>query len=102
MNDLVIVPVGALLAVLTIFSVRKYIQTQNLLWFLGVLIGEIGIVTVYFILFKRSDFINSYMIIRVLSVIISLPLGIYIFETKIKTRHYFGILLAIIAMFLLR
>lgn len=102
MNDLVIIPLGAFLAVLTIFSVRKYIQTQNLLWFLGVFTGEIGIVTVYFILFKRTDFINTYMIIRVLSVIISLPLGVYIFETKVKTRQYFGILLAIIAMFLLR
>lgn len=102
MNDLVIIPVGAVLAVLTIFSVRKYIETQNLFWFLGIIAGEIGIILVYLILFKRTDFINAYMIIRILSVIISLPLGVYVFETKVKTRHYFGIVLAIIAMFMLR
>lgn len=98
----VLIPLGATLAVLTIFSVRMFIQTQNLYWLLGILIGEIGIVSVYLKLFRDKDFINSYMTLRVLSVIISLPLGVYIFETKVKTRHYFGILLATFALFLLR
>jgi hypothetical protein len=82
--------------------IKKYIDTKNFLWIAGAYFSQISLITLYYYLFQKESFETVFVIIKVLSAILAVPITIFLFDSKLKYRHLLGFLFGGFAIYCLR
>lgn len=91
---------GALVSAIPVTLIKMYIETkQNFLLFLTVICYLLVIVS-YVNVFQQGDIITCYIIMKILSDILVISSGILFFSEKLTIKKSFGILLALLSVYL--
>lgn len=80
----------------------KYYVTMNAWYILFfVILSECGLMYGYYQIFQEGDFINKYAIVKVLALLFIILPGIVLFHAGFNWYTFFGILCAILAIYIL-
>jgi multidrug transporter EmrE-like cation transporter len=91
---------GALASAIPVTLIKIYTETkQNFLLFLSVISYLLAIIS-YVNVFEKGDIITFYIIMKILSDMLVILSGILFFSEKLTIKKGFGILLAILAVYL--
>ena len=91
---------GALASAIPVTLIKIYTGTkQNFLLFLTVICYLLVIVS-YVNVFEQGDIITCYIIMKILSDILVISSGILFFSEKLTIKKSFGILLALLSVYL--
>lgn len=93
--------IGALLSALPLPLIKKYYQYHTKHWLLLALVVHVSLLYIYFELLREHNMSIIYPYIKLLSIIIVTTVGVIIFNENINMYNYFGIILSIIALYLL-
>lgn len=92
---------GALLSALPIIFVKRYLTDHENIWIILAIVMNALLIYVYFILFQIHNTAISYSVIKILSVIIIVLIGIFIYCEKINIKITFGLIFGLLALYLL-
>jgi multidrug transporter EmrE-like cation transporter len=92
---------GALVSAIPVTLIKLYTETKQIfLLFLSVICYLLVLVS-YVHVFEKGDIITFYIIMKILSDILVILSGILFFSEKLSIKKSFGILLAILSVYLL-
>lgn len=93
--------IAGIVGSLPVVLVKRYIETKEL-FLLFLCVGlYILLIIAYFNVFKTSSISTGYPLIKVLSEIIVISLGIFFFRESLTIKKYFGLLFALFSIYLL-
>ena len=91
---------GALAGAIPVTLIKLYTETkQNFLLFLSVICYLLAIIS-YVHVFEKGDIITFYIIMNILSDMFVISSGILFFSEKLTIKKSFGILLALLSVYL--
>ena len=93
--------IAIIASALTAFLIKSYTQSKNYICILVCIISEILLITAYIRLFNNSDVSSCYPFIKILSIMIVATLGLMFFNETLKTEACCGLILGLIAIYLL-
>lgn len=101
MNKLYIIIFATLIAILPIYFIKKYIITKNKL-FIGLALScYVLLILSYIKIFKTENIATSYTILQILQIIMVLIISRIIFNEKLTTNKYIGLILGSMSIYLL-
>ena len=91
---------GALASAIPVTLIKIYTETkQNFLLFLSVICYLLAIIS-YVNVFEKGDIITCYIVMKILSDMLVISSGILFFSEKLTIKKSFGILLALLSVYL--
>ena len=90
-----------LCSILPVIFIKQYIITNNIQWLIYSNILCILLSFCYIKLFSSSDFFIIFTLCKILTIILVAVISIFVFNVKITMSFWLGILLFIIASFLI-
>lgn len=94
--------ISALVAsVLPLILIKKYIEKNNILYMAAAIIIYVLLIFIYYKLFINNNMSTIYPLIKIISIILVVILGIFLFGENINLIKLIGILLGIISVYLL-
>ena len=93
--------IAAIAAALPIPFIKKYTESKNLLWILLSFISYTFLIYAYSIILKNKNITIVYPILKVLSVLIVVLAGFFVFSNNLDTKSIIGILLGISSIYIL-
>ena len=92
---------GALTTAIPVTLIKIYTESKQIfLLFLSVLSYILAIIS-YINVFEKGDIITCYIIMKILSDILVISSGILFFSEKVSIKKGFGILLALLSVYLI-
>lgn len=82
-------------------AVKMYVAYNNKMWLFSCLIAFLAILYLYVQIFKSGHFTSEYIIIKIMSVLLAVPVGYFIFKNHLELKHLIGVLLAIATIYVL-
>lgn len=101
MNGLFLIILSVIVSVLPLFMVKKYIETQNVLYILTAILMYIFLIYLYYRLFCENDMCYIYPLIKISSVVLIVLLGVIYFGEGFNYYKLAGIIMGIISIILL-
>ena len=92
---------GAITSALPAPLVKYYLKTDNSIWLILATVSYIILIYVYTFILKDKNVTVTYAIIKVLSIILTGVLDIFIFKSAFNTKSIIGLVLAVISVILL-
>jgi multidrug transporter EmrE-like cation transporter len=93
--------IGAITSALPAPLVKYYLKTDRSIWIIISIISYVTLIFVYTVILKDRNVTITYAILKVLSIIFTAGLDIFIFKTKFSLKTIIGIVLAIVSVILL-
>jgi hypothetical protein len=93
--------IAAVSASIPLFLIKKYSETKKTILILFSLICYLVLIQSYIYLLAVSSISTIYPIIKVVSDLIVISGGIFLFHEKLNIYNYLGIILAIFSIYLL-
>jgi hypothetical protein len=88
-------------AALPVPFTKKYSETENPLWLILSVMSYLVLIYVYLIILKTGNLFIAYPIIKIVSIIIVVLSGYFYFNTKITFNRLLGLLLGVVAIYLM-
>jgi drug/metabolite transporter (DMT)-like permease len=100
--DIIITLFTATIAAFVGFLIRMYYtnKTPNPYFIVIALFIQLLVTSSYLYLFKQDNFATYFLIIRILSAILILPFGYFLFNTEIKPKQIIGAIVGCIGIYL--
>ena len=92
---------AAILSALSIILVKEYIVTDDIKWMMFAIVLDILLMLLFVYIFKESNMVSSYPIVRILAIILVVLAGIIFYKQKLKSNYIVGIILGLIAIFII-
>ena len=92
---------AAITGATNVVLVKQYIITQDICYIPILLLSGLITLYSYYNIFTSRDISNGYPIVKILSILIVVFFGIIVYDEKISYKKLVGIILSIIAMYLL-
>jgi multidrug transporter EmrE-like cation transporter len=101
--QLIMILIAAIAAVIPVLLIKKYIQDENknALYIYLSIICEIVLVWAYSVVFEYSDISLIYTLLKVLTVIMVVAGGVFLYNEKLTILQVTGLFLALISIFIL-
>jgi len=93
--------IAAVVGSLPVVLIKRYTKTNELFLPFLCLVFYVLLIIAYLNIFKTSNISSVYPLIKILSDIIVISLGIFFFKEVLSIKKYFGILLALFSIYLL-
>jgi multidrug transporter EmrE-like cation transporter len=100
MTELLIL-IGTICSTIIVPFIKLYIETNNFIWFILACFIDLIVIWIYSIILKNNDMIVIYPMMKISSIIILVFIGYILFNSVLDTKKILGILLSIIAIYLL-
>ena len=103
MNKILLFLIGGCAPALSPFFIKKYFEKKDIMWIILSVCSYLVLIYVYLIILenKNENIIIIYPLLKVISVLIALFLGMYFFNEKLDIKTGLGIIFALISIFLL-
>ena len=92
---------AAFFAALPLLLVKEYWKTKNVSLILLSVLCYIGLIYCYVILTEKGNISLFYPYLKILSILLVLSFGVFVFEEKLNLFNIFGIIFGIVAIILL-
>ena len=92
---------AAITGATNVVLVKQYIITKDICYIPILLLSGLIALYSYYNIFTSRDISNGYPIVKILSILIVVFFGIIVYDEKISYKKLVGIILSIIAMYLL-
>ena len=92
---------AAITGATNVVLVKQYIITKDICYIPILLLSGLITLYSYYNIFTSRDISNGYPIVKILSILIVVFFGIIVYDEKISYKKLVGIILSIIAMYLL-
>ena len=92
---------AAITSVTNVILVKQYIITKNIYYVLILLLSGLITLYSYYNIFTTIGISSGYPIVKLLSILIIVLCGVIIYDEQINYKKFMGIILSIIAMYLL-
>lgn len=86
---------------LTVITIKYYLKYKNKNILLLTVLVDIGLIYSYIRLLQKYDILTSFLLVKIISVLIVLLAGIMIWDVKLTNQKIIGIIFAFITMYLL-
>jgi multidrug transporter EmrE-like cation transporter len=93
--------VGIFATALPILFIKEYNKTENIKWIFLSMISYLTLIYVYSVLISEFNVIVFYTLLKILSVLLVVFIGITVFNEKISQRIILGLIFSIISIYLL-
>jgi len=100
-NIWILITLVAILTIIPVFLVKKYISTKNLRYLIVAILIYVFEIIAYVKLFERGDIAFYFSISKILSVVLVVVIFAIFFSTKLNFKKIIGLILGIIAIYLL-
>jgi hypothetical protein len=87
---------------LTIILVRYYLKYNNKIILLLTFLFDMGLIYSYVQLLQQCDILTSFLLVKIISIIIVLVPSIMFWDVKLTNQKFIGLILAFIAIYLLK
>jgi multidrug transporter EmrE-like cation transporter len=101
LNILIHYLVAAISASLPIPFIKKYTLHKNIKWLFFALVSYCVLIHAYIIILNDTNITIVYPIVKVISILLVISFGIFMFENKVTYDIILGIVLAILSIYLL-
>jgi drug/metabolite transporter (DMT)-like permease len=88
-------------AAMSIIFVKYFVDTKKYIYIILAILSEIGLIYGYIHLLKYSSILVQYTLVKIISILLVFIATLFLFKTELSWRKGLGILLAILAIFLL-
>lgn len=92
---------GAVISIIPAYFVKKYNITKNYIWIFLSIICYCILMLAYSKLFLSKNIVTTYQIIKILSVLLATFFGYLFLNYKITIKTTFGVIFAIMSIYLL-
>lgn len=92
---------GALLSALPIPCIKKYLNGDGIIWIVLAIIMNVLLIYIYYLLFEKYTIGVAYSIIKILSIVLVVLIGIFVYYERINVRIVFGLIFGMVALYLL-
>lgn len=82
-------------------AVKMYVLYDNKVWLFSSFLAFVAILYFYIQIFKSGHFTSEYIVIKIMSVLLAVPIGYLFFNTVLQTKHFVGLLLALATIYVL-
>lgn len=89
-------------SVLTVIIIKYYEKTHNNLLLLGALLSEAGLIYGYTQLLQTGDILSQFSLVKIISVLLLIIPSIVFFGSELTMKKIFGLIFALIAIYLLK
>ena len=93
--------VAIIASALTAFLIKSYTQSKNYICIISCILFDLLLIFAYIKLFNNNDISSCYPFIKIVSIIIVAILGIMFFNETLKIESCCGLVLGLIAIYLL-
>ena len=93
--------IGAALAAIPLPLIKLYNNTKNIGYMIISIIFYIALIFVYSLILKSYDMSKIYPCLKILSILIVIIAGVFMFNEKMTTKHIIGIIFALVGIYLL-
>lgn len=93
--------IASLAAAAPIYLIKKYWQNPDFMYIILIILTYVVLTYAYLMIFKNHDISVAYAFLKVLSIILVVIIGIFVFKESVQTKTYVGIIFGIIALILL-
>ena len=100
-NGLFLIVLSIIVSVLPLFMVKKYIETDNVLYIMSAVLMYGLLIYLYYRLFCENDMCYIYPLIKIASVVLMVLLGIVYFGEGFNNYKFAGIIMGIMSIVLL-
>ena len=101
MNNIGWILVAAVSASVPLILIKKYIETTKIIFIILSMICYLLVIKSYLQLLTSSNISTIYPMIKIISDLIVIPAGIFIFHEKLNLYNYLGIILGVSSIYLL-
>ena len=92
---------SAFFSALTIISIKYHFIYPGHYILLVTILSEIGLIYSYIQLLQTKNILVGFSLVKILSILIVLFFSVWLFHVKLTNRQIFGMLLALISLYLL-
>ena len=92
---------GALLSALPVMCIKKYMNCREIIWIILAILMNSILIYVYYIVFSNNTSGPIYTIIKILSILMVILFGFFIYNEKLNQYNILGLILSIITIYLL-
>lgn len=82
-------------------ATKMYVLHNNKIWLFSCFLAFIAILYFYIQIFQSGHFTSEYIIIKIMSVLLAVPVAYFIFKTPLQLKHFIGVALAIATIYVL-
>lgn len=100
-SEYIWIALAIILSAIPIIMVKLYLNTNNIWFIVTAILLSIFLILTYIYIVKNYRISIIYPIIKILSVILVVVVGIFLFGEKITWRNVIGIILGLVGIYLL-
>jgi hypothetical protein len=93
--------ISAIFSSLIIILIRSYYEYNSIYLLLMTFFCQLLLIYSYFNVFKNKEIVSQYFIVKILAGLLLIVPSIYLFKGELSLRKIIGIIIGIIALFLL-
>ena len=93
--------IASIAAALPIPLIKEYTITKHWYWIVSALFSYILLIYAYSIVLSQRNIAVIYPFLKVLSVMLVVVAGIFMFRSNLNTKQWFGLLLGVSSIYLL-
>ena len=92
---------ATVIAITPLYFIKKYIQTNNIIFLIVALVLYIVLIKSYIEIFQLKEISSSYTILQITQILLVVVGGIFIFNEKLTMIKIIGIICALTSVYLL-
>jgi multidrug transporter EmrE-like cation transporter len=93
--------IGAITAAMPVIFIEFYIKKKNIIWIALAILSYFLLIISYIVILPSNNIIIIYPLLKILSIIIVVLCGFFLFSKKLSIKGLIGILFGIISIYLL-
>jgi multidrug transporter EmrE-like cation transporter len=101
LNQWIWLIMAAIAAALPLPLIKKYNTSNNHIYLIGSAVSYMILILSYVIILRTNNMITIYPFLKILSIVIVILFGWFVFHENFTTKNVIGIILGLIAMYLL-
>lgn len=101
MDKLPLLIFASCIAIAPVFLVKKYLNEPNYIYLILALMCYIIVLYCYINIFKSTDISSGYTFIKILQILISTSLAIYLYDEKITKNKVIGVTAGLVCIYFL-
>ena len=84
------------------FFIVRFMETKSKIWLILAIIFAVLVVFMFVRFYSHRDFVRSFVIIKLVSILFSVPMGYFYLKKQYGVRHAVGFVFSLLAIYLLR
>ncbi len=93
--------IATIIALLPLYFIKKYIQSNQILYLVITMILYFLLMLIYIKLFEHGELSSLYTILQILQILLVLLIGVLIFNESLTLNKVIGIILGLVSVYLL-